>query len=127
MPTGLSADAQAHWKRVIEEGVRLKIITTLDDSLLTSYIVEWDLVKQLADKCLKHGSWITLTAFNSAGEKVETGQKRAPWDTALAQHQVILRGIRADLGFSPTSRTKVSMVEEEEQMAELLAFDGGKK
>lgn len=128
MPAGLSKAAQAHWKRVVEEGVRLRLITTLDDSLLTSYIVEWDIVKTLGDETLKRGSWITMTEFNRSGEEIETGQKRAPWCTALAQHQMLLRGLRADLGFSPTARTKVQTVEDDTgQMAELFAFDGGKK
>jgi phage terminase small subunit len=141
MPPGLSKAAQAHWKHTISEGVRLKLITTLDHGLLGRYIKEWldhgllgryikewDACRELDEQCKKRGRWITETAIDRKGEAYETGVKRAPWDTSLVQHAGILRGLISDLGFSPTARAKVSTVDDDEpKKADLLAFDGGKK
>ena len=128
MPTGLSKAAQTHWKHITSECERLKLATTLDHSLLTSYILEWDAVRELAEQCRKHGRWVAETVVDRHGRAYDGPTKRAPWDTSLTQHQQILRGLRSDLGFTPTSRAKVSSVEEEEEsVAKLLAFDGGKK
>jgi P27 family predicted phage terminase small subunit len=108
--------------------VRLKIITTLDHSLLRSYIHEWQLCEHLFSLCQKHGTHMSETVVDRSGNAHQVNIKRAPWDTSLAQHQTILRGIRSDLGFTPTARTKVSTVDDEEpRKADLLAFDGGKK
>lgn len=128
MPTGLSKAAQNEWKRLVAECVRLKIITTLDHSLLRSYIHEWQMCEHLFGQCKNHGTYISDTVIDRNGNAYQTNIKRAPWDTSLAQHQSILRGIRSDLGFTPTARTKVSVVEDEEpKKADLLAFDGGKR
>jgi P27 family predicted phage terminase small subunit len=128
MPPGLSKAAQAHWKHIISECVRLKLITTLDHGLLGRYIKEWDACRELDEQCKKRGRWITETAIDRKGEAYETGVKRAPWDTSLVQHAGILRGLISDLGFSPTARAKVSTVDDDEpKKADLLAFDGGKK
>jgi P27 family predicted phage terminase small subunit len=127
MPPGLSKPAQAHWKHIISECVRLKLITTLDHGLLSRYIKEWDAVRELDDQCKKKGRWISEIAVDRKGIAHEVGIKRAPWDTSAVQHAQILRGLISDLGFSPSARAKVSTVDDEEpKKAALLAFDGGK-
>lgn len=119
MPHGLSEPAKREWKRITGECVRLKIITTLDATMLVRYIHEWDFCRELDAQTHKHG-------FSFIDEK--GNPKRAPWDVALVQHATTLRGILNDLGFTPTARAKVSVVQDEEvKAAELLAFDGGKK
>jgi P27 family predicted phage terminase small subunit len=128
MPSGLSEAARGHWEHIVSECVRVKLITKLDHGLLSRYIKEWDACRELDEQCEKKGRWISEVAVDRKGNSYEVGIKRAPWDTSLVQHAGLLRGLISDLGFSPSARSKVSTVQDEEpKKAELLAFDGGKK
>jgi len=119
MPEGLSAAAKRHWKAVIEEALRIGLCTTLDWTIFHMYIRAWDTVLELEAEVKRLGYYC---------ETAKGGWKTAPWNAALIQHQMLLKAILTELGFTPASRSKASTVDPgEAQRGELLAFDGGKK
>jgi len=106
-PTWLGREARAEWRRLVPELAKLNLLAKIDRALLTAWCETWETYKESYQFIRKHGS-----SFNSA--KGYVGQR--PEVAIRAKARTDLRLLAAEFGASPSSRTKVSALVDNERL-----------
>ena len=112
-PESLKGEGLKEWRRLAPILIGQGVLTEADWSVFAQY-------------CEAQGRYLELWAVRS---KERVGSEE--WqriDRAVDRALNHLGKARAELGLTPVTRSKVTMIAKEEpKLAELLSFDGGKK
>jgi len=112
-PSHLNADAKREWKRITKELAKMNLVTEFDRSALAAY-------------CLAYGTWVEAErGIKKDGMIAVTPNgllQQSAWlqirNKALEQ----LHKYAVEFGFTPASRSKVSVMEKEPEADPLNEF-----
>jgi len=112
-PRELSSAAKRHWKHLAIQLWNVGILTEIDQSVLAALCMEWVTWLDAKAKLSKQGL-VTLSGSGSL--------KPSPYITISNQAMANILRILAELGMTPSSRTRVKTADGPEQLslAELL-------
>ena len=120
-PQGNLKDAPAWLTKQQKEGWRyaignapLGLLKRLDRSVLVAWVVAEDLHRRAAKAVEAHGMI----------QEYESGPQQSPWVAILNKQAQIMMKAAADLGFSPSSRSRIQVADgEQDQAPEERFFD----
>jgi P27 family predicted phage terminase small subunit len=116
-PAWLSKDAKAEWKRITPELKALGLLTILDRTTLAAYCQAYANWKEAELLIQEMGTQYTVR--DSQGQRVV---KRYPHTAAAQEWNKRMQSLAAEFGFSPSSRTKISLTGEDINEAESFLF-----
>ena len=120
-PEYLNDNAKKEWYNVVREFQKLKMLTTLDLPMLAAYCNEIGIYIDMNQKCIEHGR---IDVFLNLDGSVKYTQQSAYQKVA---NDALLKAtkIATEFGFTPASRTKVSIgniSEQEDPFLQMLKF-----
>jgi P27 family predicted phage terminase small subunit len=113
-PRTLSADAKRHWKQLAIQLYNVGILTELDQSVLAALCAEWSTWLKAKTQLSKHGM-VSLTAGGS--------WKPSPYITISNQAMANILRLLAELGMTPSSRSRVKAADMQQMSLADLLFD----
>ncbi|MBN2019303.1 MAG: phage terminase small subunit P27 family [Sedimentisphaerales bacterium] len=105
MPKFLKGEAAAEWERVAPLLAKMKCLTEWDRSLLAAYCFEWGVYVELCKKVKLKDLTITTVSGNKIYNPLLASRNKA-----LSN----LKELAIQFGLSPSSRSRLSVSEEEE-------------
>lgn len=107
MPTGLSEEAEAEWRRILPILASMRVLTVADSATIAGYCQSFaDWIGAQAD-IREHGRLIEEPITNRMGDVVGHRLKKNPAITIASDMKKAMRAYASDLGLSPASRTRV--------------------
>ena len=113
-PKVLDEQAKIEWDRIIPELERVGILMHVDVAALAAYCQLYSRWCQLEDAIKNEGLTIIITKINRNGEVVSEEERTNP---KITEARLTLQQIRAfcsEFGFTPASRSKVTLTGVEE-------------
>lgn len=119
-PKDLSPMAKRIWRKLVPELKRLGLITIVDGELLTVYCETYAEWWEYKDKLRKYGD-VQIIKDDEGNPKYV---QQSPYVGMKNKAALLLKGYAAEFGFSPASRTRISMMppkeDSEDPFEELL-------
>jgi len=113
-PEWLSEEASREWERIVPELSRLGLLTIIDGAALVGYCQSWARYVEAEKKVTEQG--LTL--------KTRSGYKQIIPEVSIAQKYLqICKSFLVEFGLTPSSRSRISVSEIEEEddpIAEIL-------
>ena len=110
-PEWLGEEGRTEWARVLDLVRSVGLYTGVDRAILASYCLTWEQMVEAQEKVREQGTVI----YTESGEP-----KRSPWVVTLEKSQQSLRLLCSEFGFSPASRSKVSLPRAEKSAHEKI-------
>ena len=107
MPDGLSAEAEAEWKKVIPILAKMGVLTVADGATIAGYCqsrADW---LRAQSEIEEYGVTVEEPITNRMGDVVGHRRKKNPAVTVASDAKKMMRAFASDLGLSPASRTRV--------------------
>lgn len=120
-PDYLNDNAKKEWYNVVREFQKMKMLTNLDLPMLASYCNEYSIYIEMNQKCVENGR---IDIFYNIDGSTKYTQQSAYQKVANDAFAKALK-IATEFGFTPASRTKVSMgnlAEDEDPFLQMLKF-----
>jgi len=114
-PSHLDKEAKKEWRRVCKKLVELKIVTELDRAVLTGYCEAWSLYVQASRDVQEHGT----VAISEKGAVYQS-----PYVNLMATAMKQMQAFAAELGMTPSARSRVKPTGETGKSNSLLDFLG---
>jgi P27 family predicted phage terminase small subunit len=113
-PRTLSAGAKRQWKYLAIRLYNIGVLTEIDQSVLAALCAEWDTWQKAKAQLAKHGM-LSLTAGGSF--------KPSPYITISNQAMANILRLLAELGMTPSSRTRVKAANMQQMSLADLLFE----
>lgn len=106
-PDHLDAEAKREWARVAPQLATARITCELDRALLASYCEAWSTYVQACKDVAENGAVLI---------SLKTGQAyQGPWVNVRAMAEKQMRACMAELGMTPSSRSRIQAFPAEEE------------
>lgn len=117
-PKHLDKAAKEEWRRISKLLLDLGLLTKLDQAALAAYCVAYSRWVEAEKQVQKHGLIF----------KAQSGYPMySPYLNIANRAMKQMREFLSEFGMSPSSRTRVSVVEPSQQNDPFTVFEGGKK
>jgi P27 family predicted phage terminase small subunit len=124
MPTTLSREAQAEWKRVVKELDRIGLLTRVDRGALATYCMAWAQVMEAHQQIEKHGAVLIVEKERLTGDDGDTiivcNPTKNPYLQVWKEAAAIVRAFASEFGLTPSARTRLTMPEPDDTSLEAL-------
>jgi len=117
MPTWLSREARAEWRRLVPELLKLGILARIDRAVLATYCETWADYFAAVKAVRKDGKWYT----SNSGAK-----HQHPMVQVLAESRATLLRFAQEFGLTPSARARIKVAEPKEADADPFADLGTK-
>lgn len=125
MPTWLSAEAKAEWRRVVPQLDAVGTLAMVDRATLTTYCVAWATLVEVNKHIQEHGATVMVLEQTFETEEgitnIYVSAKRNPSVQTQREMAGIIRSFAAEFGLTPASRSRISVpARTDDDIAELL-------
>jgi P27 family predicted phage terminase small subunit len=115
MPSWLSREGKAEWRRVVPELDRIGLLTVVDRAALASYCEAWSLLHRAQADVEAHGVTLYTVEKTFEGEGGSTTiyatVAKNPAVTVMRDAMATIRSFCSEFGLSPSSRARMTVPE----------------
>lgn len=116
-PSVLGAVARAEWERLCKELGALKLLTQLDRAALAAYCGAYELWAEATEAIQKYGSMVK----SPSGYPIQS-----PYVAVANRQAEIMMRIASEFGFTPASRSRITVPSDQPREASLFDFPNAK-
>ena len=101
--------AAAEWDRVVPVLDVIKLLATIDLTLLTDYCLTWARLLQCERALALEGLVLEVHQLDKDGNRVRTDIRRNPLSVTVKEYRSALRAYIAELGLGPSARGRIAL------------------
>ena len=114
VPSWMSDDAKAEWRRVVPELVDRRILTKADLASLENYCISIGTTREMERHLQEHGRVVEAFKLNKDGERVSTGMERNPATLIQKEAMTLAKQLASELGLTPVSRSRPAIRDDDD-------------